>query len=537
MFEPDETSNVNPSPAPPAPHSSFRKVALNALNPFIAQIATKLLMLGYLAAQYRLVGGGAGGALGDYFLAGTLYLYTSTISEWGLGTLLTREAAKAVGSGQTAESGSDRADSVLRNSFTQTLSLRLLSSLLLFAPAGLYVLIYAALFGLTPEGGWATLILTLSLLPGALSGSVTALLYARERMTLPALVGVGTALLNVVLGVSALLMGWGVVGLAGAALLSTLVTALIFWRVLRRDFPGVASSVRSERLRPRHEWARPLLRAGFPLMLNALLVGLFFRADGFVIRASEGGPALERYNAAYSFLGFVLLITPAVTLALFPRMARHAETDHPRLLLEYRFALKLLLMLSAPIAALTVWFAPLLITAVTGGKEGYLPDSALALQILIFFLPLSFANGLTQYVLIALDRQRLLTGAFAVTALFNIAANLALVPLMGINGAALATIASEVVLLGPFLYWVRRELGAANIAALALKPAIAGLLLVPVAWPLSAVAARWNAGWGDFALYLAGGGLLLAVYAVALIALRPFTGQESEMLRRSLRRG
>src|SRR5207244_6300835 len=73
-----------------------RRVASNALNPFAAQVFTKVLMLGYGVAQFRLVGGGA---LGDYFLATILFLYTSTISDWGLGTLLTREVAKERGDG------------------------------------------------------------------------------------------------------------------------------------------------------------------------------------------------------------------------------------------------------------------------------------------------------------------------------------------------------------------------------------------------------------------------------------------------------
>jgi O-antigen/teichoic acid export membrane protein len=521
---------TEPQAIPSEPSGSgARRVALNALNPFLAQIFTKLLMMGYLIAQYRIVGGGAGGPLGDYFLAGTLYLYTSTVAEWGLGTLFTREAART----NEGPDGQSRTTYL----FTQTLALRLLLSVLLFVPVGIYLLVYTNLFGLTSQGMWATLIITLSLLPAAVSGSVTAMLFAREQMTLPAMIGVGTAVLNVVLGLITLVLGWGVIGLAGAALLSGLVTALFFWGVLKREFPQMANAVTGQNLIPRQNELMRLLGAGFPLMLNALLVGLFFRADVFIVRASQGGVAVEQYNAAYSFLSFVLLITPAVTLALFPRMSRYAETDRPRLLLEYRFALKLLLLLSVPIVGMTVWFAPLLITILTGGKEGYLPQSAVALQILIFFLPLSFANGLTQYVLIALDKQKLLTGAFAATVLFNLAANLMLVPVAGIYGAAFATVASEVVLLGPFLFWVRREIGPAELPRVGISALFAGLLVMGALWLMAGLMEGWNRGLGGFALYMGGGVLLLALYGLALYLLSPFSARESEALRRVLRRG
>lgn len=501
-------------------------MAANTLSPFLAQIFTKLLMLGYLIAQYRLIGGGAG-KLADYFLAGIVLMYTGTISDWGLSTLLTREVAKE-GEGWRAAT-----------LFRQTLTLRLLISLGLFLPVGLFVLVYTAWFGLSVEGIWVTLLLTLSLLPGAFSGSVTALLYARERMSPPAAIGIGTSLLNVLLGVGALLLGWGIIGLALSALVSTVVTALAFGLILRRDFPEIAlktgGGVRSDANKASQRFA-PLLKAGWPLMLNALLVGLFFRADQFIIKANQGDLGVERYQAAYSFLSFVLLITPAVTLALFPRMARHAETDKPRLAFEYTFALKLLLILSAPLVALTIWFAPLLITIVTGARPEFQPSSVVVLQILILFLPLSFINGVTQYVLIALNRQHLITWAFGATVLFNLAANLVLVPLLGINGAAIATIGSELVLLAPFLFWTAKEIGHVRIDQLIWKPILAGAVVAVVAWFLWPFQEKWGAGPGEFASYIGVGLLLLVLYVLTVALLKPLSQQELSGLRSALGR-
>ena len=495
-------------------------MAVNTLNPFIAQIFTKVLMLGYLIVQYGLIGGGAG-KLADYFLAGIVLMYTSTIADWGLSTLLTREAAKE-GEGQRTA-----------HLFRETLALRLNISLCLFLPVGLFVLVYAAWFGLSAEGVWVTLLLTLSLLPGAFSGSVTALLYARERMSSPAAIGIATSLLNVALGVGTLLLSWGVIGLAVAALISTLVTALAFGRILRRDFPEVDLKA-AEGIRLDRNAAMPLLRAGWPLMLNALLVGLFFRADQFIIKANQGDLGVERYQAAYSFLNFVLLITPAVTLALFPRMARHAENDRVRLAYEYTFALKMLLMLSVPIMALTIWFAPLLITMVTAARPEMQPSSTIALQILILFLPLSFINGVTQYVLIALNRQHLITWAFGATVIFNLAANIILVPLLGINGAAVATIGSELVLVAPFLYWTTKELGRVPIEQLAWRPVLVAAIvaaLMGFVWPFQE---RWQVSVADFVIYIAMGLAIGALSVLAFALLKPLTQQELTGIRSAL---
>lgn len=506
---------------------SARRVAVNALSPFAAQVITKVLMLGYLILQYRLIGGNTSNPLGDYFLAGVVFLYTSTIADWGLGTLLMREAARDRG----VEDGASRAATF----FGETLALRVFISLALFVPVAIFTALYLAFFHLSTGGAWAIALLTISLVPGTFSGAATALIYAYERMSLAAAISVVSALVNVALGVAALLLGWGVPGLAGAALVTTCITALVFWLVLRARFPELA--VRPDGgLRLKRGAAGALLKAGWPLMLNALLVGLFFRADTFVIEGSAGGLALERYNAAYSYLNFVLLITPAVTLALFPRMSRHAANDRPRLIYEYSFAIKALLILAAPIIAATVWFAPALITVVTGGKGGYLPESALVLQILIFFLPFSFINGVIQYVLIALDRQRLITRAFAATALFNVAANLLLVPAVGIYGAAATTVLSELVLLAPFLVWTGRELAPVPLLSLSIKPLVGGIVAGLLAWLLWPLEQGWAKSWGDFALYVGAGILLLLVYAGVMLALRPFTPLEASALRGVFRR-
>ncbi len=513
------TEQTTPQAVPEA-QSAARRVALNALNPLAAQVFTRVLMLGYVIVQYRVLGAQAEGVLGDYFIAGLVLMYTSTVAEWGLGTLLTREAARE----------RDDVKDVVRL-FRQTLSLRLGLSALMALPVAVFVGVYLTFFGLSEAGAWAVAILTLSLVPSAVSGSVTAVLYAYERMSLPALVGIGTALLNVALGLLFILTGWGVIGLAVAALLSTIATAAVFWAILRRDYAEVAAARPEQGLT--RSAARTLLSDGWPLMLNALLVGLFFRVDQFIIKPIAGGLAVEQYNAAYSYLNFLLIITPAVTLALFPRMARHAVSDRPRLAYEYALALRVMLILSVPLIALTVWFAPLLVSIVTGGKEGYLPESAVALRILIFFLPLSFVNGVTQYVLIALDRQRLITGVFAATVVFNFALNLVLVPVLGIYGAAVTTVLSEVVLLVPFLVFVSRETGPVPLWAITWRPLLGAALVAVVMGLTWGMTERWNASAADFGFYVGTGLLPLVLYAVAMVLVRPFTPYEIKAARRS----
>ena len=142
-----------------------------------------------------------------------------------------------------------------------------------------------------------------------------------------------------------------------------------------------------------------------------------------------------------------------------------------------RLALRVLLQVAFPLAAGIALLAEPIV-AVVGGRD-YLPDSAIALAILICYLPLSYANGLTQYMLIAAGRQRLLTGAFVAALIFNLAANLVLIPRFGYVGAAWVTVASEIVLLVPFRLAAMTVAPGVSLLREARAPLAATVLMAP----------------------------------------------------------
>ncbi len=112
-------------------------------------------------------------------------------------------------------------------------------------------------------------------------------------------------------------------------------------------------------------------------------------------------------------------------------------------------------MIALPIAVLVTLLSTLLIRIL--GGSAFLPDSAIALTILIWSIPIGFVNSVTQYVLIAVGQQRFLTGAFVIGVVFNVGANLLLIPRYGYAGAAVVTVLSEISLLIPFYFAVRRH--------------------------------------------------------------------------------
>ena len=113
-----------------------------------------------------------------------------------------------------------------------------------------------------------------------------------------------------------------------------------------------------------------------------------------------------------------------------------------------------------------------------GRTIDFLGGSNLALQVIIWSIPIGFVNSVTQYVLIAVNQQRFLTKAFIIGVVFNTVGNLLLIPTFGYVGAAFVTILSEFSLLFPFYYSVKRNVGTVPWAHIIVPPLLAMALMI-----------------------------------------------------------
>jgi O-antigen/teichoic acid export membrane protein len=312
-----------------------------------------------------------------------------------------------------------------------------------------------------------------------------------------------------------LFTGLGLAGLAGSSLVVNVVTAAVLLALLR--FTRSSSSVQTVAAPPAH-W----LRESWPLFLNQLLQGLFFKIDAVLLLPLGGPAAAGVYAAAYKVSEGAGILSSSFTLAMFPRLSRASDpatSAGQALTGAYRLSLRLLLQMAFPLAAGIALLAEPIV-GIVGGRD-YLPDAAVALAILICYLPLSYANGLTQYVLIASGRQRLLTGAFFAALVFNLVANFVLIPRFSYVGAAWVTVASEIVLIVPFRWAASRVAPGVSLLREARAPLLATLLMAPVVW--------WLRDAVHPLVAIVGGGV---VYPLALWSLGGIDPHQIQVLRR-----
>ncbi len=477
-----------------------RRVLKNSLTPLIARLINRTVDFAFAIVVLHYLGVEGYGA---YAIAALLVgQYLTTVTDFGLGTLSTREVAREP----------EAANRYLSN----TTLLRWTLSALALPLCALFIFIYSRTpQPLTGEAQAALWLLASGLFPAGLAAAVSALFTARERLEVPALAGLLTNVLKVFAGVGVLVAGWGVVGLAASSLLVTLANAAFFFYLQCR-------LLFVPRLEVDLSLWRWMIPEALPLMLNNLLILIFFRFDTLILQPYGGARAVGAYDAAYKLPNALIEIPYFLTMALFPLLSRLAVEDRRRLEPIYHLALKVLLVLAFPLAMTTSVLAPEVIFLL-GGKE-YLPDSAVALGVLIWFLPFSYVNGITQYVLIALNRQRTITLAFALAALFNVSSNLYWIPRYGAYGylaASLITIMTEGVLFVPLWAAVRREGIRLPLLKVAWRPALATAVM---GMPMVLFHAR-----GLWPLALLAGA---ALYGATLFLLRTWTEEERDFFRR-----
>ena len=215
-------------------------------------------------------------------------------------------------------------------------------------------------------------------------------------------------------------------------ILGEILGALFLFRLL----PIAARRFRLE-LRP--GVITPLLNRSWPLVLHSLLGLAIFNSDFIFLRAIRGSEAVGFYAAAYTLISFFQNLGVAYTMSLIPSITRvRNDAAAARALFDGSMAQVMALGLPVMVGGMLV--AGPLIQLIFGA--GY-SASARPLQILLVVIPVALLRNVAQGVLLANDRQDLMLHTVAWAAAANVVLNLTLIPLWGMEGAAVATLTTE----------------------------------------------------------------------------------------------
>jgi len=478
--------------------STVRRVAKNTVAPIILNLFNRgIIDMAFAALMARILGPVGNGR---YATAINISLWFDIIANFGLDVYLMREVAR------------DRVGA--RQMFVNTTVSRLLLFVVVVPALGGFLAGWQALGSpLAAETVWAVVLLYAGLLPGSVANGLAALFRGCEKHEYPAAIQTATTIVKVTLGTLALVSGMGIIGLAGAAILTNAATLAILAILARRlIWPHLP------RARGRVVWPlqRTMLAESWPLMASLLLQVLFPGVNVLLLQHLQGDAAVGWYDAARKWVDALVIVPSFFTFAVFPVMSRQATQDRSGLQRSFRLSVKLLAMVALPAAVLLTLLATTLVGLLSG--ERFLPHGAVVLRLLIWSIIFGWINSLTNYVLIALNRQRYVLLASGARVVFTVAANLLFVGRFSYIASAWIIVGGELLLALLFAADLRRHLGPLGWGRTLGRPGLAGLAMGVAAWALAAYSR-------PLAL-LAG----LVVYLAALVLLRVLTPEERAML-------
>jgi O-antigen/teichoic acid export membrane protein len=221
------------------------------------------------------------------------------------------------------------------------------------------------------------------------------------------------------------------VAMTAIAVLSTALQVAIADRTVRLPLRGT-----------RTLW-RQLAREAVPLSIGTLLIVAYGRVDALIVYSATGAAAAGLYNSVYRFVEQAGVVPLSLVITLTPIAARLIPSKPVEARGLLQLALDLLAMFSLPALAIV---ASEPVVHLLYGPEYHAAAPALPVLMGAFtVICCGYAFGLFTLVL-GLQRE---FARFALAALvFNVIANLLLVPRYGFMAAAWTTLATEALVVG-----------------------------------------------------------------------------------------
>ncbi|MFH1181008.1 MAG: oligosaccharide flippase family protein [bacterium] len=273
---------------------------------------------------------------------------------------------------------------------------------------------------------------------------VYAFFRARQRMEYESFFKIFDALLTTGFGLFVIFKFPSIENLSYAYLLEGLVLCgvilLFFHFKIRKMSFGFNKKI----------WKK-ILSLSWPMALIGLTAGIYSQIDtvmmGFFNQITETG----WYNASFKITRMALVPVALISQSFYPVLSKFFQESKDKLQEAWTFQAKIMIWLAFPLMAGGVVLAPRIIDFLYG--RSYLP-AIMSFQMLIIMTGVMFLYDTFRQVLIVSNQQKKVFWAILAGAIVNIALNLILIPRFSLNGAALATLFTNILIFFLFLKFI-----------------------------------------------------------------------------------
>jgi O-antigen/teichoic acid export membrane protein len=394
-----------------------RRVALNAFARGSTDILVKLTSLLLFVVLARKLGSGP---LGEFTFALAIQQVLWAVCGLGLDRMTVRDMAR----------DRDAVHHLFYNALAIKCTAAVIGTLL-------------AMGGLVAAGFGQRLVVLVGLMGiglciGFASASAQSIFQAHERMGWFFYAAVPAGLLNAGLGLAAIFLGFGVIGVVVGNIVAHLVGITISFSIVFRRFvrPRVTVDPRT--------WPG-MVRGAIPFGVQEMFGQIIFRFDTVLLGLLATAVVVGEYGAAYRMLEATLFVAWAIGTAVLPMFSYLPVSGGDGGTLAtlgdaYAFALRLVTGLMAPIATALFVCAESIVELLYGPE---FEESVVLLRLLAAAI-LLYGIGHVSGLIVLVRRSARVSIAYNTgIALLSVVLALALIPPLQAQGAAISTLVAE----------------------------------------------------------------------------------------------
>lgn len=288
--------------------------------------------------------------------------------------------------------------------------------------------------GFTPYVKMGILIYSFSIIGQGISitaNSVFQRSLRYDKSTVASSVGALATLFLVLLSFKSALPLLAIIGIFVVGNFVTAAISLLFIKNYRVDFFDVDFN-----------FIKKIVGKTWPIGLTLFFNLIYFRADWFILTVFRSTQEVGIYGLAYKFFEFPLSLPIFFMNSLYPIMLVHIKKGRKVFVKTILISSIISVVVSIATLLFLFFMAPMLVLI----KNDFY-DSILPFRILVLSLPFFFLSSLLQWVMITLEKQKVLALIYFLSMVLNIVLNLLFIPRFGYIGASITTGVSEFIVL------------------------------------------------------------------------------------------
>ena len=224
------------------------------------------------------------------------------------------------------------------------------------------------------------------------------------------------------------------------------------------------------------DWSfwKPTIKEALPFFLSAIVDIIAFKIDIIMLSIMKGDMVVGWYSASYRLIEVLIFIPATFAGAIYPVLSNFYVSSQESLKLVYKNSFKYLFIAGLPIAVGTTILAHKIILFIY--KSGF-THSTIALQILIWTIPIIFLTYMFGTILASINKQLLALKINFLCMILNIVINLMLIPRYSYIGASIATIITTLLSFILFFRFLSKFIYKIQIHKYILKPIMASTVM------------------------------------------------------------